>query len=520
MRGILYAFAFLGGCGIMVIEILGTRVLTPHFGAALYVWTAQIGVTLACLAVGYWVGGSLTQRQADSLDAVRLRRWIGGFSSCAGLWMLCLPFLAGGALPLLDGADLRVGALAGSLLLFAVPLCLLACLPPICVSALATEAVPAGAAAGRIYAVSTVGGLATTICLGFWLIPVCSINVSIQVFGVVLLAFGAAVALFGSGSIRNGVVLVAATLGLGVAMVYGTPHPLDGRTVVYCVDSPHAEVAVLDTDDHRVLLLDRVGHTVLRQEDRMPVDPHFYYLNALTFMRPQGRDALLLGVAGGAALRAFENSGLRWDAVELDAEVLNTARTFFDLPDEPRIRYFVNDGRAFLRTAERRYDFVIMDTYASDAMPRHLCSKEAFDAAKGTMRPEGVLVINQLGSHTGPNARGWQAIWRTLAAVFRHVRAFSSHSRSFPGELGVVVLFASDGPLDVAWQDLPSGGLSETALGYMRQMPACELPEPSGPGVLLTDDRNCIEGWTLETATPVRAAWHRTICAGGFELLR
>ena len=36
--------------------------LAPFFGNSLFVWGALIGVVLAGLAVGYWVGGTLADR--------------------------------------------------------------------------------------------------------------------------------------------------------------------------------------------------------------------------------------------------------------------------------------------------------------------------------------------------------------------------------------------------------------------------------------------------------------------------
>ena len=47
----------------MVIEILGTRIIGPHFGVGLFVWTALITVTLLALALGYWLGGVLADRR-------------------------------------------------------------------------------------------------------------------------------------------------------------------------------------------------------------------------------------------------------------------------------------------------------------------------------------------------------------------------------------------------------------------------------------------------------------------------
>ena len=49
----LYLTVFLTGASVMVIELLGTRLIAPFYGASLYVWSSLISVTMIALAVGY-----------------------------------------------------------------------------------------------------------------------------------------------------------------------------------------------------------------------------------------------------------------------------------------------------------------------------------------------------------------------------------------------------------------------------------------------------------------------------------
>ena len=58
----LYGTVFLTGAAVMVIELLGTRLIAPFYGASLYVWTSVISVTLIALALGYFVGGRWADR--------------------------------------------------------------------------------------------------------------------------------------------------------------------------------------------------------------------------------------------------------------------------------------------------------------------------------------------------------------------------------------------------------------------------------------------------------------------------
>src|ERR1043166_585807 len=61
-RALLLATAFVSGASVLVIEIIGSRVLAPYYGSGLYTWSALIAVTLAALALGYWLGGRAVDR--------------------------------------------------------------------------------------------------------------------------------------------------------------------------------------------------------------------------------------------------------------------------------------------------------------------------------------------------------------------------------------------------------------------------------------------------------------------------
>ena len=60
MAQLLLALAVaLNAAAAMVLEIAAGRLLAPYFGMSLYTWTTVIGVVLAGLAAGHWIGGRL-----------------------------------------------------------------------------------------------------------------------------------------------------------------------------------------------------------------------------------------------------------------------------------------------------------------------------------------------------------------------------------------------------------------------------------------------------------------------------
>jgi predicted membrane-bound spermidine synthase len=53
---------FICGASLMILEIIGSRILAPWFGSSVYSWTNLIGVILASLSLGYFLGGKIADK--------------------------------------------------------------------------------------------------------------------------------------------------------------------------------------------------------------------------------------------------------------------------------------------------------------------------------------------------------------------------------------------------------------------------------------------------------------------------
>lgn len=115
--------------------------------------------------------------------------------------------------------------------------------------------------------------------------------------------------------------------------------------------------------------------------------------------------ALLIGLGGGSLakylLRHFPRG--RIDAIEMRPSVVQVARDYFRLPDDPRLKIHIGDGGEHIRQAARhgwkRYDLLLIDAYDHDAMSTSVDGLAFFDACRELLRPQGIMAINLWGAN-------------------------------------------------------------------------------------------------------------------------
>ncbi len=71
---------------VMTLELTASRIIGKHLGASLYTWTSVIGVILAGITIGNWLGGWLS----DRYDRYRSLGWMYLLSSISSAGVLYL----------------------------------------------------------------------------------------------------------------------------------------------------------------------------------------------------------------------------------------------------------------------------------------------------------------------------------------------------------------------------------------------------------------------------------------------
>jgi spermidine synthase len=413
-RAALAALVFGAGTGSLATEIAASRLLAPYFGSSTIVWANLIGIVLAGLAVGYWLGGKLADRRPE-------RRLLGLIVLAGAVWVAMTPFVAR---PLLDAAvgnldEASAGAVIGSffavLLLFAPAIVLLGMVSPFAIRLAITDVETAGAVAGRFYALSTFGSLVGAFVPALVVIPLAGTQRT-------LLATAALLALSASFLLGRRVVLVAALIAALVALPPGAVKAEDG--LLHEEESRYQFIQVLEGDDGRRSLSLNEGvavHSVWREDEVLTGGVWDAFLALPPLLDRPLRTVAILGNAGGTTARAMGvyYPEARIDGVELDPAVSDVGFEYFGMGDNPNLTVHDADARPFLRRTDERYDLIVVDAYHQPYVPFYLATREFFRLARERLAPGGILALN-VASVPGDD-RLLGGIAGTLAHEFEHV---------------------------------------------------------------------------------------------------
>jgi predicted membrane-bound spermidine synthase len=472
----LLAAAAATGAAVMTVEMSAVRTLQPFFGSTTPVWTNVIAVVLGALALGYALGGRIADRRPSATLLFGLLSSAGILVTAAAVAVtpVSWAFLA-------RGVDLEAtaslhwkGSLGATLVVFAPPLVLFGMVTPLAVRLLAAGG--AGRAAGRVFAVSTTASIAGTYLPTFVLVPHLGSRGSLVVAaGMAIVPAAAGLSIFGGRRSRfaAAAVVAAAALVAGLADLRparGAPVFDNGGVANVLAERESAYQYLTVREDtfaggeiDRVLTMNEAAYSFhsLKVRGQVLTDSRHYddytVLPMLLDLAP-GAD-LRLGVVGFACgvnagqWRHFWDGPyrLRVDGAELDPEIVDLGREFFDLPaaEDPRVRVAVADGRVWLASLpeDTRYHVLLVDAFANEIyMPFHLGTREFLELCRRRLEPGGVLAMNVYA--VGEDAPNLAAIENTVATVFGACVRSSRY-----GGRGFLLIAADGGPPDLARLD-------------------------------------------------------------------
>ncbi|MBI4526438.1 MAG: fused MFS/spermidine synthase [Deltaproteobacteria bacterium] len=429
-RLLLNLIVFVSGAVLMALEIVGSRVLAPHFGNSIFVWGSLISVVLAALSIGYYWGGWLSERDPSFARLLVLLMVPGGM-------IFFLPFIYPPVNNWIASADFgnRLNPLIASTLYFLLPGVFLGTVSPYAIRLAATTLSTVGSTAGTLYALSTCGSIFGTLFTAFYLIPILGVRNIIHTLGITLVLMS--VVLWplarARAATRAPAVTAARTLStlliVAAISIIGEPQAWAWTKTLLEKDSFYHRIRVEEDREARYLYFDRTLQSAMSLEDPTALRLIYSRYTSLGWVfKPDGQKVLIIGLGGGSIPKRYQKDfpSVEIDVAEIDPEVVQVARKYFALKEGKNLRVHAQDGRQFLARTANRYDQILLDAYYTDAIPFHLTTREFFQLAERKLTPNGILVANVIGAVTGPGGKITRSVVKTLRDIFPQIYLFAS----------------------------------------------------------------------------------------------
>lgn len=394
---LLLVSVFITGLAVLVIEIVAIRILSPHYGNTIYATSSVIGTVLAALSLGYYIGGVLSDKYPS-------HRFFYGIIFISGLLTISIQILDNNLLPYLSILSITIGPFISSLLIFFIPAFSLGILSPFAVKLHKKEYDKIGQQSGEVFFWSTLGSIAGSILSGFFLIPYFGIDTIIVGTGIFLSMWGFCGFLFFK-PVHKRVVIGMIFLFLFTVFLTWYYIPQKSLAVLYQKDGVYEKIKISDGqwNNHpaRFLFQDRsYSAAMYLDSDELAYDYTKYY-ELYKLVNPKAKSAFVIGGGAYSIPKALlkESPNMQVDVAEIEPELFNLAKNYFNLTDTSRLHNYTEDGRHFLNKNPKKYDIIVSDVYYSFfSIPAHFTTKEFFNLTKNRLNDNGVFIGNFAGN--------------------------------------------------------------------------------------------------------------------------
>jgi spermidine synthase len=476
---------FIASFCTLVIELVAGRIMAPYVGVSLYTWTSIIGIVLAGISIGAYLGGLV----ADRYPRPSTLGWLLFFSGLGAFSISPLTNLVGGAE---FQTSLMVRILLITAIVFFIPSCILGMISPVVVKLTLHNLQKTGNVVGKIYAFSTLGSILGTFATGFFLIQWMGTRNILLTMGAILIV---SAPIFGNFFQRKKVfsifflslfvyfilVFPLAVWG-GYSAVYPErssipPSPLQAMKTLYglAFEFPVDEETYFfkESDYYTIkvkknirgdnghplesLVLDHLVHSYTDLKDPLYLEYEYIriYEEVVRWQAAQRKSFKTLFIGGGGyTFPRFVEAKYpeaKIDVVEIDPEITRAVHQYLGVSKDTKIRSFNEDGRWFVMNSKEQgtYDFIFGDAFNDLSIPYHLTTKEFAVQLKRLLKPDGLLLANVIDSFK--KGAFMPSYIRTLEEVFGKGNVHLILLTSDYDHIGIstCVIVASPKPLDM-----------------------------------------------------------------------
>lgn len=449
---------FLANACLMIIEIVAGRLASRFYGQSIYAWTAVIGLILAGMTLGSYVGGI-------AADRMRVDRLLSKLFAAASVLCMAIPLATN---LVVNAAPVRMlywphQIAAYVALVYFLPAALIGATAPALARMALFRARGTGRVVGLVYAFGAAGSIAGTFLAGYYLIAAAGTmrTLALVALALVMIAmvyesrlrfshiWAAACVLLVLGAFIPSLPLAAKA---SSAMLLKQAGPPDA---VFVDESQYSFISVTaDEDDPNVrqLNLDQLVHSMADLDN--PLDLKYDYLNiykaALQSRFPTEKPIRAFSIGGGGYTfpRYLELTRPKSyiEVAEIDPRVTRAAHEAFGLPRDTSINVFDMDARNRVADLIKmnnegkdvpKFDCIFGDAFNDYKVPYHLTTREFNEQLRQLMTDRGFYALNLIDVLDSGKFLG--AVVKTCREVFPYVHVFSTCNSPHSRELYVVI---------------------------------------------------------------------------------
>lgn len=131
---------------------------------------------------------------------------------------------------------------------------------------------------------------------------------------------------------------------------------------------------------------------------------------------------LVLGVAGGSVIKTLVDE-IKYKGkitgVEIDAEIIKIANTYFKLDEVKNLEIVIADAFEFVLKTKTKYDLIIIDIFQDTAMPNFLFETFFTNRVCSLLKNHGFILFNTMLLHESQNLRNKKYVSEFFKSQFQ-----------------------------------------------------------------------------------------------------
>jgi spermidine synthase len=153
---------------------------------------------------------------------------------------------------------------------------------------------------------------------------------------------------------------------------------------------------------------------------------------------PNIKKVLVIGAGDGGTLRELSRykSIEQIDLAEIDKDVVDACRKFLPQTacglDDSRVKIYFEDGLKFVRTKQKQYDLIIVDSTDPFGPGEGLFTKEFYGNCYNALKQNGILVNQHESPYYANDAKAMRRAHKRIKEFFPICRVYQVHIPTYP----------------------------------------------------------------------------------------